>query len=469
MPTIVSDRNTSSGKLQMPTPTPGKKAQYPITYEIESDSDDCPIQRRQRNGPPKVIDIIEISSDSDEEPVQPRPNRKQSSPTPPPETPAKKRIYSRRRIVESSDEASAAGSENEEIIELSDSPIGREPLPLQRKSPASPPSRLETNLAQTASGSSTSGYTPVDESTILFNEPKTARRPMRLDPPSQSSIDRTTGNLDEKTASKMSNQSESPVDPVAAKPANAPAVQRTPKPKTAAKTPRLNTKKAREEAEILRRQEYAQKLFDDLNKSVFKDGLPASTKLVWNKRLLTTAGKAKYHREGVTTTQIELAEKILDCDERIRNTLSHEMCHLATWVIDEKINEHHGSFFKRWAYLVEKKHPHIEVSVKHNYEISYPYEWKCEKCAKIYGRFSKSIKPEECLCGACREGKLIPQFSVRSKAATPKLSRMAAARPQDSPRIAQGNPAIPRASDSDSEEDIIQALTQTLATTVLEA
>lgn len=119
---------------------------------------------------------------------------------------------------------------------------------------------------------------------------------MRLDPPSQSSIDRTTGNLDEKTASKMSNQSESPVDPVAAKPANAPAVQRTPKPKTAAKTPRLNTKKAREEAEILRRQEYAQKLFDDLNKSVFKDGLPASTKLVWNKRLLTTAGKAKYHR-----------------------------------------------------------------------------------------------------------------------------------------------------------------------------
>ncbi len=37
-----------------------------------------------------------------------------------------------------------------------------------------------------------------------------------------------------------------------------------------------------------------------------------------------------------------------DISERIRNTLSHEMCHLATWVIDQKINEHHGNIFKKW-------------------------------------------------------------------------------------------------------------------------
>ena len=34
--------------------------------------------------------------------------------------------------------------------------------------------------------------------------------------------------------------------------------------------------------------------------------------------------------------------------ERIRNTLSHEMCHLATWIIDKEINEHHGPNFKKW-------------------------------------------------------------------------------------------------------------------------
>ena len=71
-------------------------------------------------------------------------------------------------------------------------------------------------------------------------------------------------------------------------------------------------------------------------------------------------------RDGVHETSIQLAEKILDCDgkrarthdeelsyllgiERIRNTLSHEMCHLACWIIDGAPNEHHGSLFKSWS------------------------------------------------------------------------------------------------------------------------
>jgi hypothetical protein len=45
-----------------------------------------------------------------------------------------------------------------------------------------------------------------------------------------------------------------------------------------------------------RRHDYAQQLFDDLNASIFKGGLPNNTALNWNKRLLTTAGRAKWHR-----------------------------------------------------------------------------------------------------------------------------------------------------------------------------
>lgn len=82
------------------------------------------------------------------------------------------------------------------------------------------------------------------------------------------------------------------------------------------KTPRARRgKKAEAETEQSRREAYAQQLFDELNASVFGSGLP-HVKLVWNKRLLTTAGRAKWHRsrEGVDTTEIELAMKILDCD-----------------------------------------------------------------------------------------------------------------------------------------------------------
>lgn len=56
------------------------------------------------------------------------------------------------------------------------------------------------------------------------------------------------------------------------------------------------SKKALEEAEQARRDEYAKQLFLSLNSSVFKNGLPQETQLTWNKRLLSTAGRAKYRR-----------------------------------------------------------------------------------------------------------------------------------------------------------------------------
>ncbi|KAH0838490.1 SprT-like family-domain-containing protein [Lanmaoa asiatica] len=198
-------------------------------------------------------------------------------------------------------------------------------------------------------------------------------------------------------------------------------------PKSPSKRPRHSTHKAKEEA---RRQKYATELFAELNKDVFGDRLPKNTTLEWSKRLLTTAGRARWHhsREGAHTTKIELASKILDCDERIRNTLSHEMCHLACWVIDNHPREGHGQLFKSWASKVMYKHPDIHISTRHNYAISYPYEW----VAPSYGRYSKSIRPDECVCGACKAGKLIPLF-VERKPMTPKVSHMAVAKPRDSP------------------------------------
>ncbi|EKM83652.1 hypothetical protein AGABI1DRAFT_123986 [Agaricus bisporus var. burnettii JB137-S8] len=269
---------------------------------------------------------------------------------------------------------------------------------------------------------------------LVFNEPKSARKPLAAITPKKL----TPSKLSSKRATKD-------------KVENVPTVVVTKRPlstdtpdnkKSSVGTPKTNkstgrvSKKALEKAEQIRRQEYAQELFEELNTSVFKNKLPHDTKLNWNKRLLTTAGRAKYRRsrDGTESSEIELAIKVLDCDERIRNTLSHEMCHLATWVIDKKLDENHGKLFKYWASKVTKRRPDIEISTRHDYEISYPYKWECQNCQKIYGRYSKSIRPDECVCGACREGQLIPLFTVRSKPQTPKLSRQAAVKAQDSPR-----------------------------------
>ncbi|KZP32441.1 hypothetical protein FIBSPDRAFT_678180, partial [Athelia psychrophila] len=199
------------------------------------------------------------------------------------------------------------------------------------------------------------------------------------------------------------------------------------------KKPRTS-KKQTDAAEQARREVYASELFSTLNRTIFKDQLPNETKLNWNVRLLSTAGKAKWHRsrDGAHTTEIELATKILDCDERIRHTLAHEMCHLACWIIDGDPKEGHGRLFKAWAAKVERKRNDIVVTTKHNYDITYPYEWKCQQCAKVYGRFSKSIRPDECVCGACKVGKLMPLFTQRAPR-TPKTtanSRMATGQSQ---------------------------------------
>lgn len=44
----------------------------------------------------------------------------------------------------------------------------------------------------------------------------------------------------------------------------------------------------------------------------------------------------------------------------------------------------------------------IRVTTCHNYKIQYKFQWQCVKCKYIYGRHSKSIKPEKHRCGVCK-------------------------------------------------------------------
>ncbi|KAF9456798.1 SprT-like family-domain-containing protein [Collybia nuda] len=289
---------------------------------------------------------------------------------------------------------------------------------------------------------------------LTLNEPKIARKPIRHKSPRLKNITINTPFL---VGSPTPNE-ETRVTPddTPSRSRLAEGVPTTPKPNVSprkARQPPCSSKKAKAAAEQAEREAYAQKLFTELNYVVFKNALPKETKLNWNKRLLTTAGRAKWHRsrDGTQITEIELAEKILDCEERIRNTLSHEMCHLASWLIDDNPKEVHGRLWKAWANRVMRKRPEIEITTRHNYEISYPFEWKCEKCAKIYGRFSNSIRTEECVCGSCKVGKLLPLFLAPSRVPkTPKMSRMAAMKPQDSPH---STPQSPYISHRDIEKD----------------
>ncbi|KAL0950591.1 hypothetical protein HGRIS_007383 [Hohenbuehelia grisea] len=353
-----------------------------------------------------------------------------------------RRPAARRIVMSSESEAS-----DTEIIVISDSSP-------EMKSRAKSSKQLEPAVYEEYESlyADDSEHSDNDSAIMIFDEPKSTRKPIKI------SRDMPSASLPSTPQRKTGGNIVAAASIQLTLPSKLGAQSRS------ARQPRIS-KKAQAEADLMRRKAYAEELFKDLNETVFKDALPKDTQLNWSKRLLTTAGRARWHhKNGIHTTEIELAEKILDCDERIRNTLSHEMCHLACWIIDENPKEVHGRLFKKWSAKVMHRYPVIEITLRHDYEISYPYNWECEQCAKTYGRFSRSIRPDECVCGACKVGKLVPLFSVAKRVPkTPKTSRMAADKPNDSPmsvaRIAIDIgevPTLPR-SDKGKSREILSA------------
>ncbi|KAK5449605.1 hypothetical protein LTS15_008680 [Exophiala xenobiotica] len=175
-------------------------------------------------------------------------------------------------------------------------------------------------------------------------------------------------------------------------------------------------------------------------------------RIIWSKTLRSTAGRASWKRtvtkmsgspvkEGREVTgpgvkvehfaSIELAEKIVDCEDRLVNTVAHEFCHLTNFMISNVRDQPHGASFKQWAGRVTSHlrksnvdmWRRVEVTTKHSYVINHKYLWVCagrektsamaflnieedEGCGAEYGRHSKSIDTEKHRCGKCK-GRLV--------------------------------------------------------------
>ncbi|KAL4789788.1 SprT-like family-domain-containing protein [Aspergillus venezuelensis] len=175
-------------------------------------------------------------------------------------------------------------------------------------------------------------------------------------------------------------------------------------------------------------------------------------RIVWSKTLQTTAGRANWRRDrslpdsrsgtpgdsssGSETppvsesiikhyATIELAERIIDDEDRLLNTLAHEYCHLANYIVSNVRNNPHGASFQAWGKKCKealKDHPiyggRVEVTTKHNYKIDYKYVWTCVDCCQNYGRHSKSIDPTRQRCGKCKG--LLQQIKPKPRSVSPK-------------------------------------------------
>lgn len=199
-------------------------------------------------------------------------------------------------------------------------------------------------------------------------------------------------------------------------------------------------------------------------------------KIVWSKKLSSTAGRANWRREvvrsktadgAVTSTvdrhhvSIELAEKVIDDEgsnppptsleniadsspDRLTNVIAHEYCHLANFMISNIKDAPHGASFKAWAAKTTHifKTRNIHVTTKHTYEIAYKYLWACTApgCGLEYKRHSKSIDPKKHSCGNCKAPLVQTQPVPRQGAGEGKRSGYQVFVKREQGRVRKENP-----------------------------
>ncbi|KAJ0171140.1 hypothetical protein K1T71_013339 [Dendrolimus kikuchii] len=157
------------------------------------------------------------------------------------------------------------------------------------------------------------------------------------------------------------------------------------------------------------KEKLTQRLFAKFNKCVFDDGLHAKMPIRWDTKFRSTAGTATNRRlktpngEYLRVSSIKLSTKVVDSPQRLRDTLIHELCHAATWVIDGVLKAGHGPLWKKWAARSLKVFPELgEISRCHDMVIHFKYSYRCTICGLCYQRHSKSIDTTMKRCGACR-------------------------------------------------------------------
>lgn len=173
--------------------------------------------------------------------------------------------------------------------------------------------------------------------------------------------------------------------------------------------------------------ELARNFLDELDERITGGQLAKLTAITgglvvtWSDTLRTTAGRAHWkcktlhttspQADGSTTKReekqhqasIELASRVLNNKTDLLNTVAHEFCHLAVFVLNGKPKMAHGQEFKDWGHKVGQAFANrgIVVTTKHNYAIEYKYIWQCAVCATEVKRHSKSVNTEQQRCGAC--------------------------------------------------------------------
>uniref|UniRef100_A0A8C9HGK1 Germ cell nuclear acidic peptidase n=2 Tax=Piliocolobus tephrosceles TaxID=591936 RepID=A0A8C9HGK1_9PRIM len=154
------------------------------------------------------------------------------------------------------------------------------------------------------------------------------------------------------------------------------------------------------------RDELVRRIYDLFNRSVCDKKLPEKLRIRWNNKMLKTAGSCStgemWYPKRHRFAEIQIGLKVCDSADRIRDTLIHEICHAASWLIDG-IRDSHGNTWRYYARKSNRIHPELpKVTRCHNYKINYKVHYECTGCKTRIGRHTKSLDTSRFICGKCK-------------------------------------------------------------------
>lgn len=125
--------------------------------------------------------------------------------------------------------------------------------------------------------------------------------------------------------------------------------------------------------------ELLQECYKLFNRHAFNDQLPHDMRLIWSDKITSTAGYCKYSSKDMSC-EIHVSTKVCSDPERLRDTLAHEMCHAAAFLISF-CNDNHGPIWKSWTRKVNFAFKHIpKITVTHSYSVTKKFIFKCTNC-----------------------------------------------------------------------------------------
>ena len=154
------------------------------------------------------------------------------------------------------------------------------------------------------------------------------------------------------------------------------------------------------------RSDLTRQLYELYNRDIFGAALPPNMECKWNVRLTKTAGlcymrKEKKNNVETRIARIELSTKVIDSADRLRDTLIHEMCHAAAWILSG-YQDGHGPLWLHWVNQALKTFPELPpIGRGHNYAIRTKFSYSCERCGYTVGRHTKSLDTVLKVCGLC--------------------------------------------------------------------